>query len=268
MKKISGLVLISAVLGLSGCGGDDFDGVYLAEGGFARPDFALSIHGDSAEAISVNKETGEFSGRPTFFDVSYKNETALLDSTTDNLKLSFKRAEDQRGLTCINCGGFGLKENWRFVKDEPLDIESIMEEQHERLQAARKAKEELRASAAKLEKFKGDWVGTRAFYDDSLIIRSISTESGIDTYVFNYHSGVKQVEYSNDFEVDGDKLVLKFKDDEVMEYVLEDNGEKLRCVSCSSDGSYLTYLKADSERINNQSYARELAGDPQNKSWE
>lgn len=53
-----------------------------------------------------------------------------------------------------------------------------------------------------------------------------------------------------------------------MEYVLEDNGEKLRCVSCSSDGSYLTYLKADSERINNQSYARELAGDPQNKSWE
>lgn len=144
MKKISGLVLISAVLGLSGCGGDDFDGVYLAEGGFARPDFALSIHGDSAEAISVNKETGEFSGRPTFFEVSYKNETALLDSTTDNLKLSFKRAEDQRGLTCINCGSFGLKENWRFVKDEPLDIESIMEEQHERLQAARKAQEELR----------------------------------------------------------------------------------------------------------------------------
>lgn len=267
MNKICTKGLFLVVLGLSGCGGSDFDGVYLAKGTYGSPDVALSLDGDSAQAIVIDKTSSEVIGQPTYFKVEVKNDVLLLDSTNGDLNLSFKRADDQRGLTCLNCRETRPRfvSDWHFVKDEPLDIENIMDEQNERIQTARKAEQELKEKSASLEKFKGDWVSQRKYKDDSLLITSISTVSGVNTYAFNYSSGAKMVEYTNDFEVSGNKMIRKFKDGASMEHVLDETGNKLICVSCKDK---TVYLKADSDRINDISYARTLAGDPQQNSWD
>lgn len=274
MKALSSAVLVSALLVLTGCGGgDDFSGVYRVKVGFGKPDLLLNITGDVAQCILVNNSTGELQGVPDNFEVDYKNGKMMLDSSVDDIHLTFKRAEDERGLTCINCRGiFGYAPDWTFVKSEPLDVDSILKKQQEKRQSAEeeevkriavaKEKEEKRIAAApKLVKFQGDWVGERVYKDYSLFITSITTDKGVKNYAFNYQNADKINEFYADFEVDGDELII-----DSGKYTLEDDGTKLKCTK--NCGHAVVYLKADPDHVNDINYVRKLAGNPQKNSWE
>jgi hypothetical protein len=59
--------------------------------------------------------------------------------------------------------------------------------------------------------------------------------------------------------VDGGDLQLISKDDTTT-YRLSDDGQQLRCVGCKSEQYW---IKADPVKMNQISYTRSLAGDPQ-----
>lgn len=250
---------IVAVGSLAGCGGEDFSGAYSSDGPYGKH-LVLNISGDNAKIFLVNKSTAEISGL-TDFVVSYKNEKLLLDASKENVHLTFKRAEDERGLDCLNCNerSIGLPTKWAQVSPKPYDVDSMLKEQEEKRQAAAKAEEKRRAEAAKLIKFDGDWVAKRHYKDDSLFIMSISQEKGVKHWAFNYSNAAKLISMDRRFEVEGDELVL-LSDDSSTKYALNEDGTKLTCTNCNSE-NYWT--KADPVKVNDLTYTRALAGNPQ-----
>lgn len=267
MKVFSGAFFISAALILAGCsGGDDFSGLYKAEGNYGKPTVVLNITSGSATAIPANNSTGELEGVPTDFKVDYKNGKMLLDSSEENIHLTFKRADDERGLTCLNCREtLGLSSDWRFVQPEPLDINSILKKQQEKRQAIIDEEVKRRAKASELVKFQGDWVGKRNYKDHSLLVTSITTNKGIKIYAFSYQSAAKLNEYNADFEIDGNDLVI-IHDGTSSKYTLDENSTKLKCTN--NCGHATIWLKANPEHVNDINYVRELAGNPLKNSWE
>lgn len=267
MNFFSGAFFISAALILAGCsGGDDFSGVYKAEGSYGKPTVVLNITSGSATAIPANNSTGELEGVPTDFKVDYKNGKMLLDSSSENIHLTFKRADDERGLTCLNCREtLGFTSDWRFVQSESIDIYSTLKKQQEKRQAIIDEEVKRRAKAPKLVKFQGDWVGKRDYKDHSLLITSITTDKGIKQYAFSYQNAAKLNEYTADFEIDGNDLVIIYNGVS-SKYTLDEDGAKLKCNN--NCGHAIILLKANPEHVNDINYVRELAGNPQKNSWE
>ena len=259
MNKIGKFgVVILAVGSLAGCSDEDFSGAYTTDGSYGKQ-IVLNVSGDDAKIFLVGRSTAEISG-VIDFAVDYKNEKLLLDSTKENIRLTFSRAADERGLDCLNCddGKLRLPAKWALLKPEPYDVDLMLKEQEEKRQAAIKQEEKRRAEAAKLAKFDGDWVAKRHFKDDSLLIMTISPKKGVRHWAFNYSSAVKQVEIDRKFEVDNDELVFPFDDSE-MRYSLSEDGQKLTCTNCNSENYW---LKADPVKVNDLTYTRSLAGNP------
>jgi hypothetical protein len=252
--------VLVAVGSLAGCGGEDFSGAYGTDGPYGKH-LVLNITGDKAKFFIVNKSTAEISGL-TDFAVSYKNEKLLLDSSKENVHLTFKRAEDERGLNCLNCNerSIRLPIDWALLNSEPYDVDSMLKEQEEKRQAAAREEERRRAEAAKLVKFSGDWVAKRHYKDDSLLIMSISPEKGVKHWAFNYSSAAKLIAVDRKFEVDGDELAL-LSTDSSTKYAVSEDGKKLMCTNCDSEENY--WLRADPIKVNDLSYTRALAGNPQ-----
>ncbi|MFU4207432.1 hypothetical protein [Pseudomonas aeruginosa] len=248
-----------AVGSLAGCGGEDFSGAYGTDGPYGKH-LVLNITGDNAKFFIVNKSTAEISGL-TDFAVSYKNEKLLLDSSKENVHLTFKRAEDERGLNCLNCNerSIRLPIDWALLNSEPYDVDSMLKAQEEKRQAAEREEEKRRAEAAKLVKFSGDWVAKRHYKDDSLFIMSISPEKGVKHWAFTYSTANKLISTDRNFEVDGDELVL-LSSDSSTKYALKEDGTKLMCTNCNSENYW---LKADPVKVNDLDYTRALAGNPQ-----
>ncbi|RTX39624.1 hypothetical protein [Pseudomonas aeruginosa] len=257
MKFAAALVAFGT---LAGCGGEDFSGAYRTDGPYGKH-VVLNIAGDDAKIFLVNKSTAEISG-VTNFAVDSKNEKLLLDSSKEDVHLTFKRAEDERGLECLNCDerSIRLPTKWAQVSPESYDVDSMLKEQEEKRQAAAREEEKRRAEAAKLVKFNGDWVAKRNYKDDSLLIMSISPEKGVKHWAFNYSSAAKLIAVDRKFEVDGDELAL-LSTDSSTKYALSEDGKKLMCTNCGSEENY--WLKADPIKVNDLSYTRALAGNPQ-----
>ncbi|EMQ5441103.1 TPA: hypothetical protein N2B55_005276 [Pseudomonas aeruginosa] len=135
----------------------------------------------------------------------------------------------------------------------------MLKEQEEKRQAAAQEEEKRRAEAAKLVKFDGDWVAKRHYKDDSLFIMSISPEKGVKHWAFNYSSAAKLISMDRRFEVEGDELVL-VSDDSSTKYALTEDGTKLMCTNCNSENNW---IKADPIKVNDLTYTRSLAGNPQ-----
>lgn len=256
MKFAAALVAVGS---LAGCGGEDFSGAYGTDGPYGKH-LVLNITGDNAKFFIVNKSTAEISGL-TDFAVTYKNEKLLLDSSKENVHLTFKRAEDERGLDCLNCDerSIRLPTKWALVNSEPYDVDSMLKEQEEKRKAAAREEEKRKAEAAKLVKFDGDWVAKRHYKDDSLFIMSISPEKGVKHWAFTYSNGNKLISTDRKFEVDGDELVL-LSNDSSTKYALSGDGTKLMCTNCNSENYW---LKADPIKVNDLNYTRNLAGNPQ-----
>lgn len=244
---------------LAGCGDEDFSGAYRTDGAYGKQ-IVLNVSGDDAKIFLVSSSTAEISG-VVDFEVDYKNGKLLLDATKEEIRLTFKRGADERGLDCLNCndGGLRLPAKWALLKPEPYDVDLMLKEQEEKRQAAIKEEEKRRAEAAKLAKFDGDWVAKRHFKDDSLLIMTISPQKGVRHWAFTYSSAVKQIEIDRKFEVDNDELVFPSNDSE-MRYKLSEDGQKLACTNCNSDNYW---LKADPIKVNDLTYTRNLAGNPQ-----
>lgn len=135
----------------------------------------------------------------------------------------------------------------------------MLKEQEEKRQAAAREEEKRRAEAAKLVKFDGDWVAKRHYKDESLFIMSISPEKGVKHWAFDYSSATKLIAIDRRFEVDGDELVF-LSDDSSTKYALSEDGTKLMCTNCKSEDYW---LKADPVKVNDLTYTRNLAGNPQ-----
>jgi len=244
---------------LAGCGDEDFSGAYRTDGAYGKQ-IVLNVSGDDAKIFLVGRSTAEISGLIDF-EVDYKNGKLLLDSTKENIHLTFKRGADERGLDCLNCneGKLRLPAKWALLQPEPYDVDLMLEEQEEKRQAAIKEEEQRRAEAAKLAKFDGDWVAKRHFKDDSLLIMTISPKKGVRHWAFDYSSATKQIEIDRKFQVDNDELVFPSNDSE-MRYSLSADGTRLTCTNCKSENYW---LKADPVKVNNLDYTRSLAGSPQ-----
>lgn len=254
MNKIGKFgVVILAVGSLAGCSDDDFSGAYSTDGPYGKQ-VILNISSNEAKILLVHPSKMEISDI-TDFEVSYKNEKLLLDYAKENIRLTFKRSEDERGLNCLNCndGTLRLPAKWTLLNQEPYDVEAMLRDQEERRQAAIQ-------EARKLDKFNGDWVSKRRYKESPLLIMSISPREGVIHRVFNYSNATKVLETSRAFKFDGDEIVFP-PDDSETRYALSADGTKLSCTNCTSENDW---VKADPRKIKNFDYTRNLAGNPQN----
>lgn len=107
---------------LAGCGDEDFSGAYITDGAYGKQ-IVLNVSGDDAKIFLVGRSTAEISGLIDF-EVDYKNGKLLLDSTKENIRLTFKRGADERGLECLNCndGGLRLPAKWALLKPNVINL--------------------------------------------------------------------------------------------------------------------------------------------------
>lgn len=245
-------IALLAIGSLTGCSEEDFSGAYRSDGPYGRQ-VILNISGNEAKILLLHQSKSEISD-VTDFEVSYKNDKLLLDYAKENIRLTFKRSEDERGLDCLNCndGTLRLSTKWTLLNPEPYDVEAMLRDQEEKRQAAIQ-------EAQKLAKFNGDWVSKRRYKDSPLLIMSVSPREGVIHRVFNYSSATKVLETNRTFKFDGDEIVFP-SDDSETRYAISVDGTKLSCTNCTSENYW---VKADPRQIKNFNYTRNLAGNPQ-----
>jgi hypothetical protein len=262
-KPMKSVVRIAAAMSivalLSGCGGEDFSGAYQTDGPWGKR-IILNVDGDDAKMFFQDKSSAEISN-VTEFKVDYSKERMFVDSDKSSMRLVFTRDVDERDLVCLNCTELlkKLPKKWMQFNAKPYDVDLMLEEQ---VKAKRAAEEEKRARIAEMKKllpFEGDWVAKRHFKEDSLFIMTINPLKGVKHWAFTYSTANKLIEFDRAFKVDGGDLQLISKDDTTT-YRLSDDGQQLRCVGCRSEQYW---IKADPVKINQISYTRSLAGDPQ-----
>ena len=277
---------LGLVIGLmTGCGGDNFNGSYIAKPRLAGVP-AMDVDGDRALFVLVDKRTSEFS-EILEFDVSYKDNKMFLDVEGGGPRLVYARGVDERGLECLNCKDYPrtIMPNKFMPSSKALGLEGGLREQQEeerakeeeknraflkrqeenaKAEAEAEAKSKVKAEAAqarieeetkKLGPFEGVWV----------VVKQPKTHSDLRTFIIDSDSGVTQRFYhtwneESDhkmlFEVTGGDFVWVIPTAENQRYKLNAEGNELRCISCAREE---VWLKLDPSKANDRSHLEKLA---------
>lgn len=277
---------LGLIIGLmTGCGGDNFNGSYIAEPRLASVP-AMDVDGDKALFVLVDKRTSEFR-EIIKFDVSYKDNKMFLDVEGGGPRLVYARSVDERGLKCLNCEDYGrtimptnfrpasknlgLEDGLREQKKEERAKEEEenraflkRKEENDKAEAKAKAESKVKAEAAqarveeqtkKLGPFEGVWV----------VVKEPKTLSDLRAFIIDRDSGVTQrfyhewneeSEYKMLFEVTDGDFVWVIPTEENKRYRLNSEGNELRCITCAQDA---VWLKLDPSKANDRSHLEKLA---------
>lgn len=281
-------VALGLFIGLvTGCGGENFNGSYLAKPS-RNGTPAMNVDGDRALFVFIDRQTSEFKA-VTKFDVSYKDQKMFLDVEDGGPRFVYTRSVDERGLECLNCEDFGrtmMPTEW-ISASKHLDLEAGLKEQEEekrarleeeekaflkrqeenaKAEAKAKAKAEAKHEAAlariedetkKLGPFEGAWV----------VVKQPGVLSDVRTWIIDRDSGVFQrfynessskgfYEYKMLFEVADGELVLVIPQEENKRYTLNAEGNQLRCNTCDRVD---VWLKLDPSKVNDKNHIEKLA---------
>ncbi|MDD1016955.1 hypothetical protein [Pseudomonas rubra] len=99
LKKATGLIALC--IGLSGCG-NEFEGSYRAMDGVLGPVIAIEVKGDKANVVKVDPFRKVILS-DQIWEAEEKGEKLLLTDLRGKT-FAFKRAVDEKGLDCLNCG--------------------------------------------------------------------------------------------------------------------------------------------------------------------
>lgn len=245
---------------LSGCGGEDYSGAYVAQADSSQK-LVLNIDGTGGKILLEDKANSRIQ-RVLPVAVEYSKEKMFVESAqAQNIRLVFIRDVDERNLICLNCEELPIKapRKWSQVSAKPYDVDALLAEQKKAQEdAAEKARQQA-LEMAKLKPFSGDWVGHRDYREDSLFIMTIDPAKGVRHWAFNYKTADKLIEMNRAFKVSDETLTLT-PDNDPQNFELSDDGQRLQCTSCNN-GWYWT--KADPVKVNQITYVRSLAGNPQ-----
>lgn len=281
-------VVLGMFIGLvTGCGGESFDGSYLAE---PSKDGApvMNIDGDRALLVLIDRQTSEFKWAARF-DVSYKEEKMFLDVDGGGPRFVYGRGVDERGLECLNCEDFRrtpMPTKWAYLP-EHFDLEAGLKEQEEEervrqeeeeknflkqkeeeekaaAEANVQAKAKAEAGLARIEDekkelgpFEGAWVKLQQPRTlTSLVTWFIDRDSGLTQRIYHRGSTQRMSEYEMIFEVTDGELVWILPRQENKSYKINAEGNQLRCSTCARDE---VWLKIDPDKYNDRSYLEEVA---------
>jgi hypothetical protein len=253
------VAMASATL-LSGCGSEDYNGAYVAQAESSQK-LVLNIDGADGKLLLQDKSSSQIQ-RVVPVAVEYSKEKMFVDSSqARNMRLVFIRDVDERNLICLNCEELPIKapRKWSQVSAKPYDVDALLAEQKKAQEDAAEKARQHAVEMAKLKPFSGDWVGHRGYKEDSLFIMNIDPAKGVRHWAFNYKTADKLIEVNRAFKVSDDALSLT-PDNDPQTFKLSGDGQRLQCTNCSN-GWYWT--KADPIKVNQISYVRDLAGNPQ-----
>lgn len=124
---------------LTGCGGEEFNGSYLAKSSKdGRP--ILTIEDERAVYVRVDPNTFEFKD-VTKFKVSYHDKKMFLDAEDGGPRFVYKRGVDRLGLECGNCEEYAsaMPSAWVY-SSKHIDLDASLKEQEEEARALAEAK--------------------------------------------------------------------------------------------------------------------------------